>query len=469
MFRADKTRETPVARAARLPVADSPPPAHPPRRVLAASLVGSIVEWYDLFVYGSLVVVLSAVFFPRIGNIPPLLPALAAFVAGAAVRPLGGAIFGRLGDRVGRRFTFLLTIVVMGLGSVAVGLLPTYAEIGIWAPIGLVSLRIIQGLSLGGEYGGGVIYVAENAADARRGFWTSLLQASATLGLLLATGVVLFSRVWLGAAAFASWGWRLPFLGASVLIVVAVAIRWTLTETPLYERLQELRRTSRAPLRESLRSRANLRRVLYAMAVVGGASVVWHTAQFYTPVFLQSSLHLDIATTATITLVALALAAPFYLLFGALSDRYGRLRLILLGSVLGAISFYPSFLALTYFSAPPNLPALTLLLFGQLVIAALCYAPLGAYLVELFPARIRYTSLSIAYGVGTGDIGDATVVIAPLLAFLLGSIYAGLIWSLVVPLVGVAIAVALFFEQPQESIWTEVEPAPPVPALVPGE
>ncbi len=443
------------------------PPGRPPSRVLVASLTGSVIEWYDLFVYGTLVFVLSSLFFPSVLGLPPLVLGLIAFVAGAAVRPLGGAVFGRIGDLLGRRPAFVLTTIAMGLGSVAIGLLPTYAEVGLFAPIALVALRVVQGLALGGEYGGGVVYVAENTDDRRRGLWTSVLQVASTLGLLLATAVVLGTLAWLGPAGLKAWGWRLPFLGASALLVVAFLARWRLAETELYQRLQRLGRTSRAPLREVLGSRENARRVVLALALVGGASVVWHNAQFYTQIFLQGLLHPlpdhGLGTTLSAMGIALALAVPFYPFFGWLSDRVGRLRLVLLGSVLGSIVAYPSFLALAHFATAPGpyLPGLVLVLWVQLVLGAMCYAPLGAYLVEQFPGRIRYTAVSLAHGVGTGDLGDSTVVIAPVLALALSNLYAGLLWPVVVPLVCSLVVVLFAPEQRGLSIWREVElPSP---------
>ncbi len=445
------------------------PPERPPGRILTASLAGSVVEWYDLFVYGTLVFVLSRLFFPSVLGIPPLVLGLLAFVAGAAVRPLGGAVFGPVGDRLGRRPAFVLSTLVMGLGSVAIGLLPTYSQAGVLAPVGLLALRVVQGLALGGEYGGGVIYVAESSHDRRRGLWTGVLQAASSLGLLLATAVVLATLMVLGPDGLRAWGWRLPFLGASALLVVAVLARWRLTDTDLFRRLQELKRTSRAPLKETLGSKETRRKIVVALAVVGGASVVWHTAQFYTQIFLQARLSglSDHGLHATLTAmaVALALAAPFYPVFGALSDRVGRLRLVLLGSVLGALTAYPSFLLLTRFSQPPdpNVPALAAVLWAELVLGALCYAPLGAYLVELFSGRVRYTGISLAHGVGTGVIGDATVVIAPTLALALTVWYGGLLWSIAVPLVSSLVVLLFVTERRGVSIWKEVD-APPASA-----
>jgi MFS family permease len=431
-------------------------PASPSYGILGAALIGSIVEWYDLFVYGSLVVTLSVVFFPTNGIVPPILPSLGAFVAGAAVRPLGGALFGRYGDLIGRRFAFILTTVIMGLGSVFVGLLPTYNQVGVFAPIALVLLRILQGLALGGEYGGAAIYIAENTADNNRGFWTSFTQSAATLGLLLASSVALATRIYLGNAAFQSWGWRIPFLGASFLLVIALAIRWKLTETPLFAALKNIKKTSTSPLSDSVARKANLKLILLALMVVSGAAVVWHTAQFYTPIFMQNTLKIDFLTVGIITVVALALGAPFFVFFGWLSDKIGRLKIMLLGSVLGAATFYPIYYTIDLYSHPANIPILTSLLFIQIFLSAMCYGPLGAFLVEYFPGRIRYTSMSISHGIGTGDIGDGTLIIAPLLVILIGNVYAGLIWSTIVPIATSVTAFLLIRETRTTSIWTEL-------------
>lgn len=432
----------------------------PASAIFAAALIGSVVEWYDLFVYGSLVVVLSVVFFPARGSVPPILPAIGAFVAGAAVRPLGGAVFGRFGDLAGRKFAFVLTTFVMGVGSVVIGLLPTYQEVGVLAPIALVLLRILQGLALGGEYGGGVIYLAENTSDKNRGYWTSFAQTASTIGLLLASSIAIITRLLLGSVAFVNWGWRIPFLSASVLLVIALAIRWRLLETPLFSILRRNKGTSKSPLSETLRDKANLKQVLLALVIVSGASVVWHTAQFYTSIFMQNTLKIDFLTTGTVTAIALALGAPFFVLFGLLSDKVGRLKIMLLGSALGGMSFYPTYYAMTLYSHHANIPVLTGLLFFQILFSAMCYGPLGAFLVEYFPARIRYTSISISHGVGTGDIGDGTLLIAPVLVLIMGNIYAGLIWSTIVPILASIIGAGLVRETKGTRIWAEVERNP---------
>jgi MFS family permease len=401
--------------------------------VAAASVVGSIIEWYDLFVYGSLVVVLSGVFFPSSDPSVSVLYALGAFVAGAAVRPLGGAVFGRIGDKTGRKGAFLLTVIVMGVGAFLTGLLPSYSAIGIAAPMLLVTLRIIEGLALGGEFGGATVYLAEHAPSGSKGAWTSLVQASGTLGLLLSSGVVLVTRTAVGQAAFTSWGWRVPFLLSAVLVLIAVYLRLRLTETPLFTELAESRMTSRAPIREALSDRQNARKLALALVIISGSSVIWHTAQFYSSVFMQTTLKLSFSDASLATFVALALGAPFFVAFGRLSDRLGRKKVILLGNLL-SVALFPVFLGLHYFSNPVNIFGLAALAFVQVVISAMVYGPLGAYLVETFPTRVRYTSIAISYGVGTGDIGDGTLLIAPWLALVTGNVYAGFAWITVVPL-----------------------------------
>lgn len=445
------------------PTAPRPGPATtagaPLRFVAVASIIGSVIEWYDLFVYGSLVVVLSGVFFPAKDPSISVLYAIAAFVAGAAIRPLGGAVFGRIGDRMGRKHAFLLTVVVMGIGAFLTGLLPTYASVGIIAPALLVTLRLIQGLALGGEIGGATIFLAEHVPGSSRGAWTSLVQASSVLGLLLSTTLVLLTRSSIGAAAFADWGWRVPFLFSAVLVVIAVSLRLRLRETPLFSELLARKRTSKAPIKEALTARANLRPLLVALVVVSGSSVIWHTSQFYSSIFMQTSLKLSISDSSLVTTSALALGAPFFALFGWLSDRVGRRRVILLGNLL-CLALIPIYIEMKAFSSPPDLFVLGGLVFLQVVISAMVYGPLGAYLVESFPTRVRYTSFGIVYGLGTGDIGDGTVLIAPALALATGSIFAGLAWSTAVPLVALLTGILFMRETRGTDLASDGEAGP---------
>jgi MFS family permease len=406
------------------------------------------------------VVVLSGVFFPAQNPSDSILLALGAFVAGAAVRPLGGAVFGRIGDRLGRRRAFLLTVVVMGAGAFLTGALPTYAAIGVLAPSLLVALRVIEGLALGGEIGGATVYLAEHAPKASRGMWTSLVQASGTVGLLIASSVVLASRLSLSQSAFADWGWRVPFLFSAVLVFAAVWLRLKLTETPLFAELQARGKTSRAPIRETFADRGNLRALLVALLVISGSSVIWHTAQFYSSVYMQTTLKVGFTDASVVTVTALALGSPFFVFFGWLSDRVGRKKVILLGNLLG-LGFLPAFFALHALSSPPNVAGLTFLAFVQVFVSAMVYGPLGAYLVESFPTRIRYTSLAVSYGVGTGDIGDGTLVVAPWLALVTGNIYGGFIWITAVPLAALVGGMRLMRETVGAELSNEPGEHPP--------
>lgn len=414
--------------------------------IAAASVMGSVIEWYDLFVYGSLVVVLSPAFFPASDPAVSVLYALAAFVAGAAVRPLGGAIFGRIGDKVGRKRAFLLTVVIMGGGAFATGLLPTYASFGILAPILLVSLRMVQGLALGGEFGGATVYLAEHVPRGSRGAWTSLVQGSGTLGLLLSSGVVLAVRLYLGQEAFVSWGWRIPFLLSSILVVIAVGLRLRLSETPLFTELLVEGKAAKSPIKDAFTDERNLRAIIIALVIVSGSSVIWHTAQFYSSIFLQTSLKLSFSDASVVTFTALALGSPFFIFFGWLSDKVGRKKVILTGNLLGGVLLYPLYLLMGASSKPPDLYALGALAALQVLISAMVYGPLGAYLVECFPTRVRYTSMAVSYGIGTGDVGDGTLLIAPALALVTGNIYAGLLWSAAVPLMALAVGLRFMRE-----------------------
>jgi MFS family permease len=261
----------------------------------------------------------------------------------------------------------------------------------------------------------------------------------------------------LGTSAFYNWGWRVPFLGASILLLIGSSIRWKLGETPLFAALKNIKKTSKSPLSETVYRKSNLKFVLLALVVVSGASVVWHTAQFYTSIFMQGTLKIDFLTSTIIITSALGLGAPFFVIFGRLSDKVGRLRIILVGNVLAAATFYPIYYAINLYSHPPSILILAGLLFIQIFFSAMCYGPLGAFLVEYFPARIRYTSISLSHGIGTGNIGDGTLLIAPILALIIGNIYGGLIWSIAIPILASVISLLLLRETKERSIWTEVE------------
>ncbi|MGZ8997755.1 MAG: MFS transporter, partial [Allosphingosinicella sp.] len=323
------------------------------RLVIFASSLGTVFEWYDFYLYGLLATIISARFFSGVNETTGFIFALAAFAAGFAVRPFGALLFGRIGDLVGRKNTFLVTMGLMGISTFLVGLLPTYASIGVAAPLLLVLLRLLQGLALGGEYGGAATYVAEHAPDGKRGFYTSFIQTTATLGLFAALIVVISIRTYLGEEAFAQWGWRIPFLVSILLLAVSLWIRLKLEESPVFRRMKEEGKGSKAPLTEAFGRWSNLRIVLIALfGAVAGQAVVWYAGQFYALFFLEKSLRVDGATANILIAIALAMATPFFVLFGWLSDRIGRKPIILAGCALAALTYFPLFDALARAANP---------------------------------------------------------------------------------------------------------------------
>jgi len=328
-------------------------PRQSDRLVILASSLGTIFEWYDFYLYGLLAAIISAQFFSGVNETTGFIFALAAFAAGFAVRPFGAILFGRIGDLVGRKYTFLVTMGIMGLSTFAVGLLPSYAGAGVVAPILLVALRLLQGLALGGEYGGAATYVAEHAPPGRRGLYTSFIQTTATLGLFAALLVVIGIRTWLGEEAFAAWGWRLPFLLSILLLAVSLWIRLKLEESPVFARMKAEGKGSKAPLTEAFGRWPNLRIVLIALfGAVAGQAVVWYAGQFYALFFLERTLRVDGATANILIAIALALGTPFFIFFGWLSDRIGRKKIILAGCALAALTYFPLFDALSRAANP---------------------------------------------------------------------------------------------------------------------
>jgi len=318
------------------------------RKVILASSLGTVFEWYDFYLYGLLATIISAQFFSGVNETTGFIFALAAFAAGFAVRPFGALVFGRIGDLVGRKYTFLVTMGLMGLSTFLVGVLPSYAAVGVAAPILLVLLRLVQGLALGGEYGGAATYVAEHAPEGKRGLFTSFIQTTATLGLFAALLVVIATRFLVGEEAFADWGWRIPFLISFILLGVSLWIRLQLEESPVFRRMKEEGTTSKAPLTEAFARWSNLKWVLVALlGAVAGQAVVWYTGQFYALFFLEKTLKIDGATANILIAIALALGTPFFIVFGWLSDRIGRKPIILLGCALAALTYFPAFQMLT--------------------------------------------------------------------------------------------------------------------------
>jgi len=531
--------------------------------VIAASSLGTIFEWYDFYLYGLLATTLSAKFFSGVNETTAFILALAAFAAGFAVRPFGALVFGRIGDLVGRKYTFLVTMGIMGLSTCAVGLLPTYASAGVAAPLLLVSLRLLQGLALGGQYGGAATYVAEHAPDGRRGFYTSWIQTTATLGLFAALLVVIGTRTAIGETAFTDWGWRVPFLASVLLLLVSVWMRLQLNESPVYQQMKADGATSKSPLKEAFGRWSNLKLVLVALfGAVAGQAVVWYTGQFYALFFLEKTMKVEGATANIMIATALALGTPFFLFFGWLSDRIGRKPIILAGCLLAALTYFPLFGALSNAVNPalyeaqqrapvtvmadPNdcslqfdpigknrfdehscdvaksflakagvsysnsqapgparlvigttmivapaafggrapLPAAEIKTFQDQATAALkaagyppkadparidmpvaiailtllvlyvtmVYGPIAALLVELFPARIRYTSMSLPYHIGNGWFGGFLPTIAFAIVAASGNIYSGLWYPVVIAALTIIVGVLFLPETRGRSI-----------------
>src|SRR3954467_10601528 len=331
----------------------SPTAAREERKVIFASSLGTVFEWYDFYLYGSLAAIIAKQFFSGVNPTAGFIFALLSFAAGFAVRPFGAIVFGRLGDLVGRKYTFLITITIMGLSTFLVGLLPSYASIGVAAPVILIGLRLMQGLALGGEYGGAATYVAEHAPHGKRGLHTSWIQTTATLGLFLSLLIILGTRTWMGEEKFGDWGWRIPFLISFILLGISIWIRLSLNESPLFQKMKAEGRASKAPLTESFARWGNLKIVILALlGLTAGQAVVWYTGQFYALFFLTQTLKVDAATANILIALSLAIGTPFFILFGWLSDRMGRKGIIMAGCLIAALTYFPLFKALTHYANP---------------------------------------------------------------------------------------------------------------------
>jgi MFS family permease len=525
------------------------------RQVIFASSLGTMFEWYDFYLYGSLAAIISKQFFSGVNETTGFIFALLAFAAGFAVRPFGALVFGRLGDLVGRKHTFLITIVIMGLSTALVGVLPSYASVGVIAPVLLIALRLLQGLALGGEYGGAATYVGEHAPPGKRGLYTSWIQTTATLGLFLSLLVILICRNWLGTE-FDTWGWRVPFLVSVVLLVISVYIRMQLAESPVFLEMKAAGTRSKAPLTESFARWGNLRLVILALlGATAGQAVVWYCGQFYALFFLTQVLKVAAQPANLLIAAALLIGTPFFLVFGSLSDRIGRKKIVLAGCLIAAVTYVPIFKGLTHFANPAiesasanapvriladpaacsfqfdpvgkkkfvqscdvakaalakagvpyrneagpagsvaqvrignkpaiasveggamsgadfkaateafsksltgslkeagypakaepdqiNYPMVLLLLVILVIYVTMVYGPIAAWLIELFPARIRYTSMSLPYHIGNGWFGGFLPTVAFALVALTGDIYYGLRYPIIVALITVVIG--MFF------------------------
>jgi MFS family permease len=429
------------------------------RRVIVAASVGNIIEWYDFYIFGSLAAVLSVKFFEQSHPVAALLSTIALFTAGFLIRPLGAFLFGWMGDRVGRKYTFLITLSGMGLGTGAIGLIPTYQSIGLTAAFVLFGLRMIQGLCLGGEYGGAITYVAEHVPDDSRGYYTGWLQTSPTLGIVVSLAVIIVTRTYFGNQVFDEWAWRIPFLVSFLLVAIAIYIRLQLQETPIFQQIKALGQMTRNPWKEAFLS-PNIKYILIATVVLIGQGVVWYSGQFWALYFLQQVSKVDALASSYIVGAALLIATPSLIFFGWLSDQIGRKPVILGGMLLAAITYYPLYLWLGKVTQPGNInyPVATFIIFILVCYVGMVYGPVGAFLAEFFPGRIRYTSVSVPYHIGNGWGGGLVPFITSAAYATTGSIGYALIYPIAVPAVCFVLALYLMPETRRISIWQPIEP-----------
>ncbi len=479
-------------------------------RVIGASSVGTMIEWYDFYIFGSLAAVIAPLFYPPEDQTFAYIAYLATFAVGFVVRPFGALFFGRIGDLVGRKYAFLVTLLIMGGATAVIGFLPTYSQIGMAAPIILLIIRILQGLALGGEYGGAAVYVAEHMPDNRRGFYTSFIQITATLGLFLSLAVILIVQNMMSAEQFAGKtdgisGWRIPFLISIFLVAISLYIRLRMQESPIFQHIKSSGMTSASPLIEAFTKWENLKLVLISLfGATAGQGVVWYTGQFYALFYLQSILNVNATSSNYIIAIALLLGMPFFVVFGALSDLIGRKWIILAGCLLAVITYMPIYkamqsvagsnvvtatsqknpvtgaISLTPQSQDANgiltpaakvLPYTTfadlvsnpvawlliLLVFIQVLWVTMVYGPIAAYLVEAFPAKIRYTALSLPYHIGNGVFGGLLPVIGLSVVAQTGNIYAGLYYPMIVAGITFIVGAIFLRETHGHKIWEEVK------------
>jgi MFS family permease len=433
------------------------------RRVVIAASVGNIIEWYDFYIFGSLASILAVKFFEKGHPVAAFLSTVAIFSVGFLIRPLGAFVFGWLGDKVGRKYTFIVTLTGMGVATALIGFVPTYQAIGLAAAFILFALRLIQGLCLGGEYGGAITYVAEHIEDEHRGYYTGWLQTSPTLGIVVSLGTIIGIRTYLGEAAFNDWGWRLPFIISLLLVAIAVWIRLSLGETPIFQDIKARGRTTTNPWREAFLS-SNFKYVVIASVVVLGQGCVWYSGQFWALFFLQKVKNVDVLSSSYIIAFALLIATPTLIFWGWLSDKIGRKPIILGGMLLASITYYPLYTALGNYADPKvgiNYTMSILIVVILVNYVGMTYGPIGAFLAEFFPSRIRYTSVSVPYHIGNGWGGGLVPIVTTAAYAKAVDVGASnpLLWALVYPIAVPAIMflIALFVmpETRKHSIWEE--------------
>ncbi|MGE5852696.1 MAG: MFS transporter [Deltaproteobacteria bacterium] len=425
------------------------------RTVITAAAGGNVIEWYDFYIFGSLATILSVKFFEKSHPVAALLSTIALFTAGFLVRPLGAFVFGWMGDRVGRKYTFLLTLVGMAVGTGAIGLIPTFEQIGLAAAFILFGLRMVQGLCLGGSYGGAITYVAEHVPEERRGYYTGWLQTSPTLGIVLSLIVIIATRTYFGEAAFNAWAWRIPFLFSFLLVFITIYIRVNFEESPVYQEIKAKGQTSKNPWREAFLNPANLKYVVIATIVVLGEGVVWYSSQFWALFYLQTVSKVDTLTTAYIVGIGLVIGTPSLIFFGWLSDIIGRKPVILGGFFLAAVTYYPLYTWLGSVTQPGhiNMPIAILIVAILVCYVGMVYGPIGAFLAEFFPGRIRYTSVSMPYMIGNGWGGGLVPFITTAAFTATGSLAYALIYPIAVPAICLVLSLFLMPETYKMKIW----------------